>query len=226
MNARFLIPFAVLTVATLASMALYGILPPSAPPSDAVATVTETLPLLGTVPEFTLTNEDGQEFGSRQLAGKVWVATFIFTRCPGTCPVQTMRMGQLQKQLAAQPGWDDVRLVSFSVDPEYDTPAVLRAYARQAGAEPGHWYFLTGPRDDIWQLSKDGFKLDVGEAPLNAFSPLFHSYNLMVVDRQARIRGYYSGMTEEGIEQVLRAVEPLLNEGPRNPDGGRQDLVY
>jgi cytochrome oxidase Cu insertion factor (SCO1/SenC/PrrC family) len=187
----------------------------STPALDVTTTGTDPVPVLGKLPQFTLTSEDGQAFGSRQLAGKVWAANFIFTRCPGTCPRQTSQMSELQTTLAAQAGWDDIRLVSFSVDPEHDTPEVLTAYARQAGADPGHWRFLTGPRDDIWQLSKVGFKLDVGEAPPDAFSPLFHSSSFVLVDQQGRIRGYYDGLSEEGVEKASLAVRLIREQGPQ-----------
>lgn len=214
MRSAILILFAVLTVAVSAIVGLRTILPGHAAALDAVPAVTDPAPALGKIPDFRLTDESGQAFGSRELAGKVWVADFIFTRCPGTCPVQTTRMSQLQQRLAAQPDWDVIRLVSFSVDPENDTPAVLRDYARQAGAKSGHWRFLTGPRDDIWRLSKAGFKLGVGAAPSNVVSPLFHSSSFVLVDQQARIRGYYDGVSEDGVEQVCKAIHGLLTAVP------------
>src|SRR5205814_4187981 len=118
-----------------------------------------TLPAYGTVPKFELTNQDSQPFGSPALAGKIWIADFIFTNCPGPCPIISTRMSELQKPLAKS----DVRLVSFTVDPEKDTPEVLRTYAGKLNARPGRWDFLTGPRAAIYSLSKDGFKLGVSD---------------------------------------------------------------
>ncbi len=85
------------------------------------------LPSLGTVPTFELVNQDAQPFGSAQLAGKIWIADFIFTTCPGPCPIISTRMSELQRPLEKT----DVHLVSFTVDPEKDTPEVLRAYAEK-----------------------------------------------------------------------------------------------
>lgn len=210
-------PYVIVSLAGLAAvvstiLVLRGVPSGGRPVSDSEVPASERLEILGTVPDFTLTDQDGQEFGLRQLAGKVWVANFIFSRCPGTCPLQTLSMSKLQQSLVSQPQWCDIRLVSFSVDPEYDTPAVLAAYARQAGAEANHWHFLTGPRDAIWQVSTSGFKLDVGEAPPDAASPLFHSPNSVLVDRQGRIRGYYDGMSEVGVELTRTALLRLLEQ--------------
>jgi protein SCO1/2 len=144
------------------------------------------LPVLGTVPAFTLTDRSGAEIRSAQLAGGVWIADFIFTRCPDVCPALTARMATLQ---AALP--DDVRLVSFSVDPTHDTPEVLRAYAARAGARD-RWLFLTGARDAMATLLRDGFRVAYADdGPPTA--PITHSDRFVLVDRELRIRGYYHG---------------------------------
>ena len=104
-----------------------------------------TISSYGTVPAFQLTNQNGQPFGSGQLAGKIWIADFVYTTCPGPCPMISGRMSELQKPLEKS----DVHLVSFSVDPDKDTPAVLRDYAAKLQAEPGRWDFLTGAKSAI-----------------------------------------------------------------------------
>src|SRR5260370_12349444 len=106
----------------------------------------------GAVPSFQLVNQNGQPFGSAQLAGKIWIADFIYTTCPGPCPMISSRMSELQKPLEKT----DVHLVSFSVDPEKDTPQVLRGYADKLQADPARWDFLTGPKIAIYKLSDDG----------------------------------------------------------------------
>ena len=116
-----------------------------------------TLSSYGTLPSFELVNQDGQPFGSAQLAGKIWIADFIFTSCPGPCPIISSRMSELQKPLEKT----DIHLVSFTVDPEKDTPEVLRAYAEKLNAQPGALGFLTGARPAIYALARDGFKLAV-----------------------------------------------------------------
>src|SRR6266571_8372909 len=137
-----------------------------------------TISSYGTVPSFQFTNQNGQPFGLAQLAGKIWIADFIYTTCPGQCPMISSRMSELQKPLQKT----DVHLVSFTVDPEKDTPEVLRRYAERLQAEPGRWDFLTGPKSAIYSLSRDGFKLAVSDGSDEAGIPV-HSTRLVLVDR-------------------------------------------
>lgn len=175
-------------------------------------TAGEDLPRMARIPDFSFTDQTGVAYGSDAVAGKVWVANFIFTRCPATCPLQTKMMSMLQGRLDEMSDVEDVRLVSFSVDPTYDRPPILLEYARAAQADPWRWRFLTGARDAIWNLSKDGFKLAVGDAPVNAASPLFHSPMLVLVDRNGYIRKYYDGTTEEGVGSAADGVASLVAE--------------
>ena len=158
-------------------------------------------------------DQRGERFGSEQLHDKVWIATFIFTRCGATCPAQTARFGQLQSELRDHPSWPDIHLVSVTVDPNYDTPGVLQAYAQDVGADPTHWTFLTGPRRDVWELSKDGFKLPVYDAPDDPNSLIAYSQRFILVDRQGQIRGYYDGLVEEQVDKLKRDLDRVLHAG-------------
>lgn len=173
---------------------------------DDTSTEIAALPVLGELPEFDLVDEDGASFTREELAGELWIADFIFTRCPSTCPVQTAMMKRLQDALTSKPYWSSTRLVSFSVDPGYDTPEVLTEYAESAGAEPGKWKFVTGTRDAIWALSIDGFKLAAGE-PAEGDGPLFHSSKFILVDAHGQIRGYYDGLTPEGVDALVQDLD-------------------
>jgi protein SCO1/2 len=164
----------------------------------------------GTVPSFQLTNQNGQPFGSAQLAGKIWIADFIYTTCPGPCPMISSRMSELQKPLEKT----DVHLVSFSVDPEKDTPAVLRSYAERLQAEPGHWDFLTGPKSAIYKLSHDSFKLAVSDGSDAQGIPV-HSTRMVLVDRHGQIRGYYDAIEPEAVTKLLADTNHLLREQPK-----------
>src|SRR5438552_14260823 len=113
-----------------------------------------TVSSYGTVPNFQLVNQEGQPFGSAQLAGKIWIADFIYTSCPGPCPMISMRMSELQKPLEKT----DVHLVSFSVDPEKDTPEILRGYAEKLHTQAKRLDFLTGAKSAIYDLSHKGFR--------------------------------------------------------------------
>ncbi len=155
------------------------------------------------VPEFHLTSQDGQAFDSKVLAGKIWVADFMYTTCPGPCPRMTSQMKEVQKAVRKLP---DVRLVSFTVDPGHDTPEVLAAYATQRGAALDTWYFLTGPPAALQTLDRDVFKLG------NIDASLQHSTRFTLVDRQSRIRGYYDTSESESIPKLIQDVYALARE--------------
>jgi protein SCO1/2 len=168
------------------------------------------LPSYGTVPSFELVNQDAQAFSSKQLAGKIWIADFIFTTCRGPCPIISTRMSELQKPLEES----DVHLVSFSVDPETDTPEVLRVYADKLRKEPLRWDFLTGSRDAIGSISRDGFKLGLSEGEEPDSGPV-HSTRFALVDRRGTIRGYYDALAPDGVTKLLADTNHLLREQPR-----------
>lgn len=169
-----------------------------------------TVSSFGTVPAFQLTNQNGQSFGSAQLAGKIWIADFIYTTCPGPCPMISSRMSELQKPLEKT----DVRLVSFTVDPEKDTPEVLRGYAEKLQAEPGRWDFLTGPKSAIYKLSHDSFKLAVSDGSDAQGIPV-HSTRMVLVDRHGQIRGYYDATEADAITKLVADTTHLLREQPK-----------
>lgn len=175
------------------------------------AAVQNDLPVLVTLPPFALRDESGQPFGTDQLAGKFWIANFIFTRCPTTCLLQTAQLKALRQRLELLPGGPDVQLISITVDPDHDTSEVLAAYSELAGAESENWHFLTGSRDEIWALCKTGFKLPVAEAPPEANSIILHSDRFMLVDRQGRIRGFFEGTTEEGSSAIYAGLQHMLS---------------
>ena len=164
----------------------------------------------GTVPGFQLTNQNGQPFGSAQLSGKIWIADFIYTTCPGPCPMISSRMSELQKPLQKT----DVHLVSFSVDPDKDKPEVLRGYADKLQAEPGRWDFVTGAKSAIYKLSHDGFKLAVSDGRDAQGIPV-HSTRMVLVDRHGQIRGYYDATEPEAITKLLADTNHLLREQPK-----------
>ncbi|MEM8782814.1 MAG: SCO family protein [Planctomycetota bacterium] len=167
----------------------------------------------GPVPAFTLTDRFGEPFASDRLNGKVWVANFMFTTCPSICPVMSRHLGGLQAKLRAADLRNDAAIVSFSVQPEVDTPEVLREYGAAIQAEPGFWTLLTGERSDIWGLSKDGFKLHVGAVD-NPVEPIAHTGKLVLVDQAGVIRGYYDGLTPAVIDELTRDVQRLVDAGP------------
>jgi protein SCO1 len=165
------------------------------------------LPVLGTLPEFELTAQDGQPFGSAQLKGKPFVANFIFTRCPTVCPPFTQKMASLQ------PDAREFRLVTFSVDPEFDTPEVLSAYARGFKADPRRWIFLTGDEAAVRRTVVDGLKVAVvREGASDDPAALVHGTHFVLVDRALRIRGYYSSLDLARVTQLRKDARALARE--------------
>ena len=169
-----------------------------------------TVSSYGRVPAFELINQDGQRFGSTQLLGKIWIADFIYTTCPGPCPMISSRMSELQKPLEKT----DVHLVSFSVDPTRDTPRILRGYAEKLQAEPDRWDFLTGSQSMIYSLSRNGFKLAISDGNEEKGIPV-HSTRMILVDRHGEIRGYYDAAEADGMTRLLADTNHLLREQPK-----------
>ena len=160
------------------------------------------LPSLGTVSDFTLTDQSGASFQSESLAGHVWVANFMFTNCPGPCPRMSSQMHEVQTAFAGQ----DVKLVSMTVDPDRDTPEKLAKYAAFYNATPGVWYFLTGPRDTLNHLGQDVFKLNPVDGSFD------HSTRFVLVDRKSQIRGYYLTSEPDAIQRVIADAKALLRQ--------------
>jgi protein SCO1 len=162
-----------------------------------------TLDVFGDIPQFELTAQDGRAFHSQVLAGKIWVADFIYTTCPGPCPRMTSQMREVQDALLKVP---DVQLVSFTIDPANDTPPVLADYARAHGAKPSVWHFLTGPVATLQMLDRDAFKLGDVDGTLQ------HSTRFVLVDGQGRIRGYYDTSEASSIAKVISDAKALAAE--------------
>ena len=152
-------------------------------------------PAADPVPAFSLTERSGKPVGNADLMGKVWVASFIFTRCSGPCPSVTGAVARLQDELKLA-DTPDLRLVSFTFDPEQDTPDELKKYADRFQAHPDRWLFLTGPEDQLHALAKAGFKIGVtrNDAPdAKPGEKYQHTTYLAVVDRAGHIRGHFHG---------------------------------
>jgi cytochrome oxidase Cu insertion factor (SCO1/SenC/PrrC family) len=173
----------------------------------------EPPPVLGEVPDFALTNRDGHTVHRADLAGRPWIADFIFTRCAASCPMMSMRLARLNRELPADL---PVRLVSLSVDPDYDSPEVLERYAQSFKA-PARWLFLTGARDTVYRLTKEGFKLAVDAGGGTPDEPVLHSTRFVLVDGQGRIRGYYEAFDEPSMKKLRRDLEELARLRPAEP---------
>jgi protein SCO1/2 len=172
----------------------------------------EPPPVLGHVPEFALTNRDGRVVRRADLDGKPWVADFVFTRCPASCPMMSARMARLNRDLPSDLAF---RLVSISVDPDHDTPEVLQRYAESFQAT-GRWLFLTGGREEVRRLCVEGFKLglDMAPAPGAGPEPILHSTRFVLVDGRGDIRGYYEAFDEASTAKLKRDLLALAASEP------------
>jgi protein SCO1 len=167
----------------------------------------EPLPEYKAVPDFTLVERNGQTITRSDLDGHIWLADFIFTECEGACPLMTEQMSQLQNVLP-----DEIRLVSFTVDPTHDTPMVLATYAREHEADPDRWYFITGGRDEMYTLAREGFLLAVDDTNGDEVEPINHSTRFALVDDRGVIRQYYDGTNAEEVAGIPDDVRNLMLE--------------
>ena len=162
------------------------------------------LPNYYALPDFSLTDQTGKPVTLHDLAGKVWVADFIFTNCGSTCPLMTEKMRKLQEALP-----QNIHLVSFTVDPTRDTPRVLAAYAEEHSADRNRWLFLTGDKEALYNICMKGFKLPLDAEGGTPAEPIAHSTRFVLVDKQGEIRGYYSGTEEQELRRLAADAKKL-----------------
>ncbi len=161
------------------------------------------LEVMGTLEPFHLVSQTGRPFDSSALRGHVWVADFFFTHCPGPCPLMSKKLGDVQRQTADLPS---VKIVSFTVDPANDTPPVLAAYAKHFAADPARWFFLTGDAAALDRIGRVGFHLN------SVDGSTVHSTRFALVDRDMRIRGYYSSDEDGFMPRLIRDIRRLAAE--------------
>ena len=174
------------------------------------------------VPEFALIERSGKNIRLGDLRGKVWVADFIYTNCKDTCPLQTAEMAKLQEQW--QRRWadrSDFKLVSFSVDPDHDTPQVLSHYADNFGADRDRWWFLTGNKEQIANLVQAGFRLSAAPLTENGSDDqvILHSPRFVLVDGDAQIRGYYDSRDSDALARLKKDLATLMTAKRSSSDG-------
>jgi len=170
----------------------------------------EELPVLSTVPAFSFVDQSGAPFASSSLQGQVWVANFIFTRCPNICPKFTAKMGALQdKSATVVPA---LKLVSFTVDPEHDTPEVLKAYGEKHRADFSRWSFLRGERPELEKVIRDGMLQPMERGDETDLNTVVHGSYFALVDAAGRVRGVYRFSEPGSVDEVLRDAQLLLRK--------------
>ena len=169
-------------------------------------TVIDTLPQ--TIPPFSFTDQDGQTVTEKTVEGKIYVADFFFTTCPSICPVMAGNLKKVQDEFVDN---DNVRILSHSIDPEYDSPEVLKKYAAEKGADTRFWKFLTGNKDSIYDLCENSY-MAFAKTDTNAPGGFVHSGFLVLIDKHRHIRGAYDGTDEGKTEDLIRDIRILLKE--------------
>ncbi|WP_042223945.1 SCO family protein [Oceanobacillus manasiensis] len=159
------------------------------------------------VKDFTYTNQDNEEFNSNELEGKFWVADFVFTNCETVCPNMTSNMADLQKMLKEE-GLEDVEFVSFSVDPENDTPEKLKEYAASRGATFNNWNLLTGYEfQDVKELSIKSFKTALEKAPDS--DQMMHGISFFIVSPEGNAIKKFDGRQPAEMENIVQYLKEI-----------------
>ena len=173
---------------------------------------------IGPVPEFKLTNQDNKAISDKDYLGKVYVVEFFFSTCPTICPKMNESMLQLQNEFYGNPNFG---IASITIDPEHDTPKVLKEHADLLGVKHYNWHFLTGDKEYIYSLANKGFNLYAGEN--NKVAGGFeHSGLFALIDKDGKIRCrkdaqgnpilYYDGLDPVGVEAIKEDIKKLLEE--------------
>lgn len=158
--------------------------------------------------DFSLTNQNNKNISHLDYDDHIYVADFFFTTCPSICPIMTENMVYLQSLVN---DLTEVKLLSFSVTPEIDTPEVLKAYAQQKGINDSRWNLLTGDKKEIYKLARQSY-LVVQEDGNGDEHDMIHTENFVLIDKQRRIRGYYDGTQREDMEQIRADIDILRQE--------------
>lgn len=176
----------------------------------------KNLEVIGKVPDFEFTDQNGKTITNKDYEGKVYVAEFFFTTCPDICPIMTENMTKIQNEFLGNP---NVGIASFTIDPAHDTPEVLKQYAKEKGISKLQWHLLTGDKQDIFRLATEGFNLYVGESaePEAGFE---HSGFFALIDQDGNIRSradengnpiiYYDGLDMKNIQMLKEDIKKLL----------------
>ena len=176
----------------------------------------QNLSVLGSIPRFTLTNQESLPLNSDSLKGAVLVVNFVFTSCPDTCPLLTAQMKKIQS-LLLEKNIQGVRLVSISVDPRTDTPNVLKRYTKKYDLDLKNWDFLTGQTEEVQEIVVGGFKVSmqqygVSEEETRDYSimDVTHGEQFVVVDQAGHIRAYRSAKSRTDLDKIVSVIEKLI----------------
>ncbi|WP_375582977.1 SCO family protein [Cyclobacterium xiamenense] len=171
--------------------------------------VTRTDTIYHTIADFTFVNQEGDSVSNKDVRGKVYVADFFFTSCPTICPIMKKEMLRVYEAFKDE---SDFRILSHTIDPEYDTVALLKDYAARLGVENADtWNFLTGEQEKIFEIGQTSY-LTTAMSDKNEPGGYLHSGAFVLIDRMGRIRGVYDGTKETQVNRLIKAIPKLLNE--------------
>ena len=161
-----------------------------------------------TIPDFSFINEDREVVTEKDFKGKVYVADFFFVTCPTICPVMKKNMLTVYKEYKDNP---DVKILSHTIDPEHDTPEILKKYATDLGVNGKMWQFVTGDKEKIYDIGQKHYMVSALEDSSQA-GGYIHSGAFVLIDKDRHIRGMYDGTTEEGTAKLIQDLAVLLKE--------------
>jgi len=155
--------------------------------------------------DFSLVDQRGKKTRLSDFSDHYWVADFFFTRCLGPCPILNATMAKLQDEFRNR---NDLKFVSFTVDPEFDTPKVLKTYSENFKAEQGRWYFLTGPKDKVFKLIQEGFQLAVGPDETDPIQ-VVHSLSFVLIGKKGEVLGHFNSNEPEMLALLRQRIKEL-----------------
>lgn len=174
--------------------------------------------VIGKVPSFELTDQNNKKITDKDYLGKVYVVEFFFSTCPTICPRMNQNMLLLQNEFYGNP---EFGIASITINPDYDTPKVLKDHADHLGVKHYNWHFLTGEKDYIFNLANKGFNIYTGENK-NVAGGFEHSGLFALIDKEGNIRCrkdefgnpilYYDGLEDEGVKAIKEDIKKLLEE--------------
>ena len=160
------------------------------------------------IPAFNFVNQEGDTVTEKIVEGKIYIADFFFTTCPTICPIMKRQMIKVYDQYKGNP---DVMILSHSIDPDHDTPQVLKKFAADLGVEGNQWQFLTGEKEKIYEIGQKNY-LSTAKEDKTADGGYIHSGAFILVDKEKHVRGMYDGTTEEGTQKLIADIKTLLDE--------------
>lgn len=160
------------------------------------------------IPPFSFVNQDGDTITENLVKGKIYVTDFFFTTCPTICPVMKKEMLKVYEKYKGNP---DVMILSHSIDPDHDTPAVLKTFAKDLNVDDKQWQFLTGAKEKIYDIGLNSY-LVVAKEDKTAEGGFIHQGTFVLVDKDKHVRGMYNGTTEEGAQKLIADIQTLLDE--------------